>query len=297
MADEILARARMLAKVAPPRKAAAGYRTEKTFVRQPAADVQPLQFTSAPPADRREAIAALAAPLIKKFEGFRANAYLDDLAKPPLWTVGYGTTKIGGEPVAPSTTVSEYEALEHLKNDMAWAIEVALTIESRASVRLTEAQCAALTSWAYNVGSGAALRSKIVTGRIRAGNLQGAADGLLAWNKAGGRVLRGLTRRREAERALFLSESVSSVEPVDAARATPDAPEKPLAKSTSVWAGLTGAGAWGLDLIETKFALFSKLTGLPGVAGAVLMAIALAAFAWMIAERVRKHRIGGEVGG
>lgn len=302
------ARARHLAKVVSPRAKAS---ESEAFVRS-ASDLSPeahksFLFSAPPPADRREAIARLAAPLIKEFEGYRSEAYLCSAGK---WTVGWGTTMIGDRPVYPGLTVSEREAEEYLRRDMEACIQVALAIEARALKKalrhpLTEAQLAALTSWAYNVGLSGALNSGAVSGRIAAGDLEGAANGLLEWCKEtrtiDGKkqkvVNRGLLRRREAERALFLSEAVSEPEERDAARVTPDAPERPVSRSTTVWAGLAGMGAWMLDLVEQKFALFSKLTGLPGVAGAVLSVLALSAIAWMIAERIRKARVGGEVGG
>lgn len=64
-------------------------------------------------------------------------------------------------------------------------------------------QHAALTSWAYNVGTGAACKSSAMR-RLNAGDYNGFCDGLLAWDKAGGKTYRGLTRRRHAERELCL---------------------------------------------------------------------------------------------
>ena len=65
-------------------------------------------------------------------------------------------------------------------------------------------QFAALVSFTYNVGSGA-LNSSTLLRRLNAGDTFGAANEFLRWNRAGGRVLAGLTRRRREERALFLS--------------------------------------------------------------------------------------------
>jgi GH24 family phage-related lysozyme (muramidase) len=62
---------------------------------------------------------------------------------------------------------------------------------------------AAFVSWTYNVGVGAACKSTLVR-KVNAGDLRGACNELLKWNKAGGRVVRGLTNRRNAERALCL---------------------------------------------------------------------------------------------
>lgn len=70
--------------------------------------------------------------------------------------------------------------------------------------KLTQGQFDALVSFAYNVGS-RALSTSTLLKKLNAGDIKGAADEFLRWNKAGGKVMNGLTRRREAERALFLS--------------------------------------------------------------------------------------------
>jgi lysozyme len=61
-----------------------------------------------------------------------------------------------------------------------------------------------MLSLAYNIGPGAFSGSSVLK-RFNQGDMQGAADAFLMWNKGGGKVLKGLTRRREAERELFLS--------------------------------------------------------------------------------------------
>ncbi|EAS3672836.1 lysozyme, partial [Salmonella enterica subsp. enterica serovar Weltevreden] len=62
----------------------------------------------------------------------------------------------------------------------------------------------ALVSFAYNLGA-RTLSTSTLLRKLNAGDYAGAADEFLRWNKAGSKVLNGLTRRREAERALFLS--------------------------------------------------------------------------------------------
>ncbi|EDH9820259.1 TPA_asm: lysozyme, partial [Salmonella enterica subsp. enterica serovar Typhimurium] len=71
-------------------------------------------------------------------------------------------------------------------------------------VKLTQGQFDALVSFAYNLGA-RTLSSSTLLRKLNSGDYAGAADEFLRWNKAGGKVLNGLTRRREAERALFLS--------------------------------------------------------------------------------------------
>jgi GH24 family phage-related lysozyme (muramidase) len=62
----------------------------------------------------------------------------------------------------------------------------------------------AIISLAYNIGTNAFAKSSVLR-NLKAGNKQAAADSFLAWNKAGGKVLKGLVNRRQAERKLFLS--------------------------------------------------------------------------------------------
>nr|WP_241482184.1 glycoside hydrolase family protein [Leisingera sp. ANG-Vp] len=60
-----------------------------------------------------------------------------------------------------------------------------------------------LVSWTYNIGPGAACRSTLVR-KANAGDLIGVCNELPRWNRAGGRVIRGLTNRRVSERAMCL---------------------------------------------------------------------------------------------
>ena len=147
--------------------------------------------------------AALA--VIKEFEGFRADAYLDTMAKPSVWTIGYGTTARAGVGIAPARgmTISEQAAAEYLRATVA-------TFGAQVKAGLTrpanENQFGAMVSLAYNIGPGAFAKSSVLR-RFNAGDTQGAADAFLMWNKAGGKVLKGLTARREDEKKLFLTRS------------------------------------------------------------------------------------------
>ena len=132
--------------------------------------------------------------LIKDFEGLRLNAYQDAVG---VWTIGYGHTRTA----YPGQYVSEAGATALLREDIA-TFERA--VSSAVQVPLTDNQYAALVSFAFNVGSGA-LNSSTLLRRLNSGDYYGAANELLRWNRAGGRELYGLTRRREAERSLFLA--------------------------------------------------------------------------------------------
>lgn len=132
--------------------------------------------------------------LIRDFEGRRLNAYQDAVG---VWTIGYGHTRTA----YPGQRITEAGAVALLREDIA-TFERA--VSQAVQVPLTDNQYAALVSFAFNVGSGA-LNSSTLLRRLNAGDYYGAANELLRWNRAGGRELYGLTRRREAERSLFLS--------------------------------------------------------------------------------------------
>jgi lysozyme len=131
--------------------------------------------------------------LIKKFEGYRANAYQDSAG---VWTIGYGTTA----GVYPGQTTDREEAEQRLRQD----IEViALNpIKMYVTAPLNADQLAALISFVYNVGPGAFANSTLLQ-KLNARQYDEAAQEFPRWNKAGGEVLRGLIKRRAAEQALF----------------------------------------------------------------------------------------------
>jgi hypothetical protein len=72
----------------------------------------------------------------------------------------------------------------------------------KSQVKLTQGQFDALVSFAYNVGSRALSTSTLI--KLNAGDIKGAADEFLRWNKSGGKVMAGLTNRRKAEEHCFI---------------------------------------------------------------------------------------------
>ena len=71
-------------------------------------------------------------------------------------------------------------------------------------VKVTQSQFDAMVSLAYNIGAGAFLKSTLLK-KVNAGDFAGAGEQFLRWNKAGGKEVLGLTKRREREKQLFLS--------------------------------------------------------------------------------------------
>lgn len=132
--------------------------------------------------------------LIKDFEGCRLKAYLCPAG---VWTIGYGHT----QGVKPDMVISQLQAERFLRQDLK-RFEDAVT--SLVKVPVTPNQFAALVSFAYNVGAGALYDSTLLR-KLNKKDYKGAANEFLRWNKAGGKVLPGLTRRRIAEKDLFES--------------------------------------------------------------------------------------------
>ncbi len=137
--------------------------------------------------------------LIKKFEGCRLTAYRDAVG---VWTIGYGWTQpVDGRKIGEGMTISIEQAERLLRRGV---VSYEHDVSRVVRVPLTQNQFDALVSLAYNIGPRALSTSTLVR-KLNERNYGGAADEFLRWNRAGPNVLKGLTRRREAERELFLS--------------------------------------------------------------------------------------------
>lgn len=142
--------------------------------------------------------------IVAPFEGFAKKKgnllvpYLDTLAKPPVWTRGAGRT-YGISADSPGITMDE--AKQELGQGLSDYGKRVLTLSPGL---IAKPEClAAVTSWAWNCGTGAFKVSRLRKA-INDGRWADAAQLIRKPNTAGGVVYRGLTRRREAERALFL---------------------------------------------------------------------------------------------
>lgn len=133
--------------------------------------------------------------LIKKWEGLRLNAYYDPVG---VLTIGYGHT---GPDVYPGQAISMDEAEALLLDDVYNVAE--RPISRLITAPLTQNQYDALVSWTFNLGSGN-LQNSTLRRKINANpNDPTIPDEFKKWNKAGGIVLNGLTKRREEEAALW----------------------------------------------------------------------------------------------
>ena len=145
---------------------------------------------------------AVAVPLVARWEGLETTAYLDRIASPPVWTICYGET----EGVRPNETRTEAECREGLRRGLIRyrnGIRPAFTAETKAQ-RLPPERDAAFVSLSWNVGI-AGVRNSTATRRLNAGDVRGACEGMKMWNKAGGRVIRGLVNRRADEFRLCMA--------------------------------------------------------------------------------------------
>lgn len=131
--------------------------------------------------------------LIKEAEGLRLEAYLP--TPNDVWTIGYGHTKTAKS----GMRITKAGAEELLLHDLAW---VEATIDKYVKVPLNQNQYDALASFIYNVGASAFRKSTLLK-LLNAGDYEGAAEQFPRWNKQKGKVLRGLTARRQKEKTLF----------------------------------------------------------------------------------------------
>jgi len=133
--------------------------------------------------------------LVKEFEGLVLVAAPDIVGVP---TVGYGHT---GPDVHNGMQITQAQAEALLRGDMTNSEQAVIRL---VKVPLTDNQFAALVSLVFNVGPGALINTHLAED-LASGNMSAAADDFLRFNHAGGRVVAGLTRRRQAERVLFLT--------------------------------------------------------------------------------------------
>lgn len=136
--------------------------------------------------------------LIKQFEGLELKAYVDPVG---ALTIGYGST---GPHVKPGMVITEAEAEDLLRDDLA---RFEKAVASMCPVA-TDNQFAAMVSLAFNAGAGeGGFKTSTLRRKHNEGDHMGAAAEFARWNKAGGRVLNGLVRRRAAEAQLYRSVS------------------------------------------------------------------------------------------
>lgn len=134
--------------------------------------------------------------LIKRWEGLKLKAYIPVPGDVP--TIGHGST---GKHVQMGDVITRDYAQALLLDDL---VRFEKSVNHNVRVRITQNQYDACVCFTFNLGC-TAFRKSTLLKRINARRFQEAADQFPRWNKAGGRVLRGLTNRRNSERELFLA--------------------------------------------------------------------------------------------
>ena len=147
------------------------------------------------PTTGKKSISQKGLEFIGGFEGLRLEAYWDSYGG--VWTIGYGHT--GG--VYKGQKITKQQALNYLRSDCQSA---ANAVNKYVKVSINQNQFDALVSFTFNLGSGSLTSSSLLK-YLNQGKIQAAANEFPKWCHAGGKTLPGLVRRRNAEKALFLS--------------------------------------------------------------------------------------------
>lgn len=135
--------------------------------------------------------------LIKQFEGYSSKSYPDPATGGAPWTIGYGTTK----GVKPGMVITAEQAEKMLRDDVA---KFESGVSSLITAPTTQGQFDAMVSLAYNIGLGNFGKSTLLK-KHNARCYTCAADQFRVWNRANGKVMNGLTKRRAAEREVYMS--------------------------------------------------------------------------------------------
>jgi GH24 family phage-related lysozyme (muramidase) len=173
--------------------------------------------------------------LIAEFEGLENEAYPDPATGDEPWTIGIGHTSAAGYPdVFPGLWITDEEAHEIFARDVVQYEDV---VNKNCLGPTTQNQFNAMVSLTYNIGGGNFDGSSVERYHNEQ-NYPEAAESFLLWNKANGEVMAGLTRRREAEKALYETpDTVVEPEPIDPDEITtpPDEAEHPPAPVWPIW--------------------------------------------------------------
>jgi lysozyme len=227
--------------------------------------------------------------LIQQFEGLSLTAYLCPAGK---WTIGYGHT----EGVQPGDRITKAHADSLLAADLVSYVRA--VDDALGACAASQHEFDAMVSLAFNVGAGS-FKGSTVLRLHRQGDHQGAARAFGMWNKAtvDGRLqeMPGLTRRRAAETAFYLTPDAPPVNAMPQAVAAPPS----AASSKTVIAGgaavVAGVGSVADQVNQLATSVASASTSMLSIAKLgplVLSAIALAAGAYMLWRYIQKRRRG-----
>lgn len=226
--------------------------------------------------------------LIKEFESCHLKAYLDTLASPPVWTVGWGQT---GPDVTEGTVWTQDTADNRLFSTVS---KCAIAVRGACAVKPNSNQLAAMTSLVYNVGIDRFRKSSVL--RLHnEGKFAEAAAAFAMWNKAGGKVRAGLTRRRAAETALYLK-PISSNTP-QTTRAAPEVRDPEAKPPVAAIAASTGAALTAAQqAVAQVSSIWDGLEGI-GISPHLLLTVlgvgAVATLGWFLWSEWKRRSEGG----
>jgi lysozyme len=149
------------------------------------------------PTESPRKINAKGLSILKYYESCRLTAYPDPGTGGAPFTIGWGSA---GPDVRQGMVIDQYEADARLLRDLE---RFERGVLAAVEVKINENQFSALVCLAYNIGLGNLIHSTLLK-ELNDGDFKGASDQFLVWNKAAGHVMDGLTKRRRAERDLFL---------------------------------------------------------------------------------------------
>lgn len=218
--------------------------------------------------------------LVKDFEGCRTEAYQDIVG---VWTIGYGHT----EGVKEGDTITLNKAHSLLVEELESYAE---DVRAYCTNQPNDNELAAMTSLAYNVGITGFRKSTVLKCHNK-GDKDAAARAFAMWNKAGGKVVKGLSRRRAAEAALYLTPVGGELEmpqQVDA--------EKPMTSSIQINAGTATAVTSGVGVLAQIAQSFKDIQEgfgvyLPYIAVGAACVAAIAGCV-VVVERLRQRNRG-----
>ena len=217
---------------------------------------------------------------LKELEGFKVKAYRCSAG---VWTFGYGFTN----GVREGDTISRDAADLRLDAELA-DYEQAVWSATGGNVNQHEFDAMVLLAW--NIGVNAFKKSTVVKAHNR-GDKAAAARAFGLWNKAGGKVINGLVRRRALEAAWYLEpDTVPVMGFVDMPQAVD--PPKPVTSSTTFIAGGTAAVATATQIAEQISVIKYSLDGLGQWLVPVLLIVTLASVGWVIFERYKNRDRG-----
>ena len=231
--------------------------------------------------------------LIQEFEGFSPVAYRDPVG---IWTIGYGFI----EGVKEGDRITKEQGAARLRREL---VKYEQAVIQATGGIASQNEFDALVSFAFNVGVDALKKSSVIKAHRR-GDKQAAARAFGLWNKAGGKVWPGLTRRRSAEGSRYLEPDPDDVsDPVYGPRyAMPQAidRETPMSGSTINRAASVAGGASALAAVAEVASVATdtavQVKGVVDVLGAYLVPILLVAVValcgYIVWQRV-KQRKGG----